>query len=146
MRTLKMVGGNGSIMRLTTFAAAIAFLLWGAPAFAQDWDGYGAPDFDADGVADALDNCSEDTNPAQDDSDGDDCGNLCDADYDQTGIVGFLDIFKFGAEFAGGNPIFCHIPPIPGCVVGFPSLGFLIAHFSDAPGPSGTTLGTTACP
>jgi len=36
-------------MKLTIFAAALAFLLWGMPAFAQDSDG--------DGFDDAVDNC-----------------------------------------------------------------------------------------
>ena len=125
-------------MRLTVFAAAIAFLLWETPAFAQDFDG--------DGVGDFLDNCSIHINTGQVDTDADDCGNLCDADYDQTGVVGFLDIFKFAAESGGGSPLFCHVPPIPGCVPGFVDLAFLLSNFSFAPGPSGTTAGTTACP
>jgi hypothetical protein len=133
-----MVGGVGSIMRLTVFAAAITFLLWGTPLFAQDWD--------ADGVQDALDNCSEDVNSGQVDTDLDDCGNLCDADYDQTGVVGFLDLFKFGAEFGRGSPLFCHVPPIPGCLVGFSDWAFMYLSFGRPPGPSGTTAGTTACP
>ncbi len=67
-------------MRLTIFAAAITFLLWGTPAFAAD--------LDDDGIEDEFDNCLEAMNPAQDDTDGDDCGNLCDADYDDSGTVG----------------------------------------------------------
>ena len=125
-------------MRLTIFAAAITFLVWGTPAFAQD--------FDADGVADAFDNCSEDANTNQIDSDGDDCGNVCDADYDGDGVTGFLDIFEFGTKFGSGNPKFCHLVPILPCAVGFNDLGFLLQKFSRAPGPSGTTPGTTACP
>ena len=63
-------------MRLTVFAATLAFLLWGTPAFAGS-----APDSDHDGIADIEDNCSDRINTAQDDTDGDDCGNYCDADY-----------------------------------------------------------------
>ncbi len=127
-------------MRSMIFAAAVTFLLWGTPAASQ------LPDSDGDGFADAFDNCSDTVNPGQVDSDGDDCGNVCDADYDQTGVVGFLDTFKFGDEWAGTNPIFCHTAPILPCIVGFPDLGFLVANFGSSPGPSGTTLGTTACP
>jgi len=35
---------------------------------------------DEDGVPDHFDNCVEATNSEQDDTDGDGCGNLCDAD------------------------------------------------------------------
>ena len=71
-------------MRLTVFAATLAFLLWGTPAFAGT-----APDYDSDGVGDQIDNCSEAVNTEQDDTDVDDCGNICDADYDDSGIVDF---------------------------------------------------------
>jgi hypothetical protein len=127
------------MMRSTIFAVAITFLLWGAPAFAQDSD--------ADGVPDVLDNCSEVMNPDQDDTDGDDCGNLCDADYDNSGIVGHPDVFEFGPTFGTlGNEEKCHLEPIPGCIVGLSDMGFLFAAFGSTPGPSGTTAGTTACP
>ncbi len=126
-------------MRLTIFAAAITLLLWGAPAFAAD--------FDLDGIEDEFDNCLEAMNPAQDDSDGDGCGNLCDADYDDSGIVGLPDIIEFDGVFGTfGNEEHCHLPPIPGCIVGGKNFGFVSLHFGSAPGPSGTTAGTTACP
>jgi hypothetical protein len=126
-------------MRLTVFATAITFFLWGTPAFAGD--------LDEDGVEDEFDNCLEAMNPAQDDSDGDGCGNLCDADYDNSGIVGIPDLIQFDAVFGTfGNEENCHLPPIPGCIVGGKNLGFVIGHFGLAPGPSGTTAGTTACP
>jgi hypothetical protein len=123
------------------FAATLAFLLSGTPAFAGT-----APDFDADGVADSIDNCSESANDAQDDTDSDDCGNVCDADYGQTGIVGLADFGAFSAAFSSSDELFCHIQPIPGCVVGLDDFGFYSAAFSFPPGPSGTTAGTTACP
>ncbi len=126
-------------MRATVFTAAITFLLWAAPAFAID--------FDADGIADAFDNCSEHANPIQDDTDQDDCGNLCDADYDNSGVVGLPDLFEFGFAFGTlGNEEKCHVEPIPGCVVSLVDLNFLFSRSGTTPGPSGTTIGTTACP
>ncbi len=101
-------------MRLTVFAATLAFLLWGTPAFAGS-----APDFDGDGISDGLDNCSNDPNDDLDDSDGDGCGNICDADYCQTGTVSFVDFGSFLIEFGGSAEAFCHFQPLIPCVVGF---------------------------
>jgi hypothetical protein len=135
-------------MRLTVFAAPLAFLLWGTPAFAGS-----APDFDSDGVGDQIDNCSIWVNTGQDDIDLDGCGNLCDADYDQSGAVGFPDFGQFATAFGTTDAVKCHAEPIPpdlpdfiGCTVGFPDFGFFTGAFGSVPGPSGTTSGTTACP
>jgi hypothetical protein len=128
-------------MRLTVFAATLAFLLWGAPAFAGT-----APDLDSDGIGDEIDNCSEFANTGQDDTDSDDCGNLCDADYDQGGAVGFPDFGAFVLAYGGTDEEFCHNEPIPGCSVGFPDFGSFVLLYGSTPGPSGTTAGTTACP
>jgi hypothetical protein len=129
-------------MRLTIFAATFAFMLWGAPAFAGS-----NPDFDLDGVGDSIDNCSITSNPAQDDTDGDSCGNLCDANYDQGGTVGFPDFGQFTANFGTSNEVFMHIEPISNArAVGFPDFGFFTANFGSVPGPSGPTTGTLACP
>jgi len=129
-------------MRLTVFAATLAFLLWGTPAFAGS-----APDNDGDGISDAIDNCSLASNTGQDDTDGDDCGNLCDADYDNSGVVGFPDFGEFAGAFGNtGQEEYCHDQPIPGCVVGFPDFGFFAGAFGGGTGPSGTTSGTLACP
>jgi hypothetical protein len=133
-------------MRLTVFAATLAFLLWGTPAFAGT-----APDFDGDTIGDAIDNCSEHINTAQDDTDDDDCGNLCDADYGGanppgSGLVGFADFGAVVANFNTSNELYCHTEPVPGCTVGFASFGYVVANFNTVPGPSGTTAGTVACP
>jgi hypothetical protein len=139
-------------MRLTVFAATLAFLLWGAPAFAGT-----APDGDGDGISDGLDNCSDHSNPFQDDTDGDDCGNLCDADYSQAGVVGLPAFGLFVAAFNTNEENFCHFelasPPAaaPGpvagnCVVGLDDFGYFVSVFNTPPGPSGTTDGTVACP
>ncbi len=135
-------------MRLTVFAATLAFLLWGAPAFAGT-----APDGDGDRISDGLDNCSDDANAFQDDTDGDDCGNLCDADYSQDGVVGLVAFGEFVGAFNTNQENFCHFeatePPGPvagNCVVGLDDFGFFVANFNTVPGPSGTTDGTVACP
>jgi hypothetical protein len=127
-------------------AASIGIWIWLAPSIAIAL----APDFDGDGVADVIDNCSEAPNPGQDDTDGDFCGNLCDADYDNDGVVGFPDYGIFASLCFTFTPdrseLVCHVEPIPGCVCGFDDFGFFAANFRGVPGPSGTTTGTIACP
>ncbi len=104
-------------------------------------------DFDGDGVADTLDNCLGVFNADQDDTDGDDCGNLCDADYGQSGLVSMGDFGAFAANFGTTNNLYQHTPPItPTTSVSIGDFGFFAAHFGKVPGPSGTTAGTTACP
>ena len=105
-----------------------------------------APDFDGDGVEDALDNCSERANPSQDDTDGDFCGNVCDGDYDQTGVSGFADWPVFVAAFGSTDEEKVHRDPVSGQTVGYRDHGFWVRSFNTVPGPSGTTPGTTACP
>jgi hypothetical protein len=83
---------------------------------------------------------------SQDDTDFDGCGNLCDADYDDSGAVGWPDYFEFRAAFGTGDQEKCHIEPIPGCAPGVPDFGYMATHFGSVPGPSGTTAGTMACP
>jgi hypothetical protein len=128
-------------MRLTVFAATLTFLLWGTHAFAGT-----EPDFDGDGIGDSIDNCSIDVNTAQDDTDADDCGNICDANYVQTGTVNFSDFGLVVQNFGGNDELYCHFEPIPGCTVNFSSFGYVVASFGSPPGPSGTTAGTAACP
>ncbi len=129
-------------MRFTIFAVMFAFLLWGTPAFAGT-----SPDFDGDGIGDSLDNCSQRVNPDQVDTDGDDCGNLCDADYGQSGITSTGDFGAFLGKFGTNDQNFQHTPPINSTtLVSTGDFGFFLGAFGFAPGPSGTPAGTTACP
>jgi hypothetical protein len=96
---------------------------------------YGAAaDGDGDGVADAADNCTGRANASQLDTDGDNIGNACDADFNDDCNVDFLDLgemkqvfFAVGAfeEDLDGNGS-----------VSFPDLGLLKAGFFRPPGPS----------
>jgi hypothetical protein len=128
-------------MKLTIFAATCAFLLWGTPAFAGS-----NPDFDSDGVGDVIDNCSEAPNSVQDDTDEDSCGNLCDADYDQTGTTVIADFNSFRGAFQTVSPLHKHVEPVENPVA-IGDFNFFRSVFQTTPpGPSGTTAGTTACP
>ena len=132
-------------MKRTLLAATLALLLWGTPSLAGP-----LPDSDGDGVTDSLDNCSDAANGDQDDSDADDCGNLCDADYDQSGLIDFGDFGLFTSAFgADGNSTQQHVEPISPVlprIVDFGDFGFFANAFGGGPGPSGTSVGTTACP
>jgi hypothetical protein len=138
-------------MKRIAFFAMIGLLSWGAPAFAGS-----NPDLDGDGVGDVIDNCSEKVNAAQDDTDADGCGNICDADYDQTGLVDFGDFgifvercFGFGVGPGNYDPLCDHTEPIGGGginVIDFGDFGAFASMFGGVPGPSGSTAGTIACP
>ena len=104
------------------------------------------PDPDGDGLDSPFDNCSLRANPAQDDTDGDGCGNLCDADYGQSGRVSIADFGQFLQCFGTPNEVCQHSEPVGGRLVGIGDFGFFVGNFGTVPGPSGTTAGTTACP
>ena len=126
----------GELVYVAANESGLRIMDFGPEYFAGDGDG------DGDGVDDYIDNCSEDVNTAQDDTDCDGYGNICDADYDQSGIVGFPDFGQFVGAFGSTDMEKCHNEPIPGCTVGFPDFGAFVTMFGRAPGPSGTT----ACP
>jgi hypothetical protein len=132
-------------MKRTLVAATLVLLLWGMPAIA----GPPPTDSDGDGWIDIEDNCSDVVNPDQDDTDGDDCGNLCDTDYNQNGSTTFADFGQFSVNYGStGHPLQQHTETItPARIVGFADFGLFAASYGTvAPGPSGTTSGTTACP
>lgn len=106
-------------------------------------------DPDGDGVCEPFDNCLARSNATQTDTDGDLCGNRCDADFNQDGTVAVADFSSLAAAFGGPG-----IPPglqdidadPPNGVVAVGDFSQLAADFGSAPGPSGTTPGTTPCP
>ncbi len=96
------------------------------------------PDFDGDGVGDRIDNCTLAPNAFQDDTDADGFGNLCDADYDNDGVVGFSDFGAYAQNFGTSNELYMHAEPVGGGrLVGFGDFGFFSSNFGSSPGPSG---------
>jgi hypothetical protein len=90
-------------------------------------------DADADGVADANDNCLGVKNTNQSDTDGDGFGDLCDADFDQSGMVNSLDLAilrdAFGTRTSKGDAN-------GDGIVNSLDLAILQSRFGKAPGPS----------
>jgi hypothetical protein len=108
------------------------------------------PDSDVDGIDDSCDNCTSKFNPAQRDTDGDGCGNQCDADFTQDGTVGAGDFFAlagaYGLLVPPASPNIDIGPdPLDGAV-GAADFFIMGTSYGGPPGPSGTTSGTTACP
>lgn len=56
-------------------------------------------DIDDDGVLDVVDNCTEIFNPLQRDTDDDGFGNYCDPDFDNNGIINFIDLSYLTMNF-----------------------------------------------
>jgi hypothetical protein len=102
------------------------------------------------GIDDSCDNCTSQYNPAQIDTDGDGCGNQCDADFTQDGTVGAGDFVRlasaYGALVPPASPNLDIGPdPLDGAI-GAADFSIMGTSYGAAPGPSGTTSGTTACP
>ena len=92
-------------------------------------------------MPDAVDNCITAPNLDQDDSDGDLCGNHCDADYNQDSLVSILDFGTFQACFTGTIPrhaqeVCDHFPEILDGVISILDFGVLQQQFAaGVPGP-----------
>lgn len=93
---------------------------------------FGSSDADADGVTDALDNCTNQANVTQIDADRDGFGNACDADFDQNGIVNFSDLSRLKASFLTADGL----PDLDANgIVNFGDLARFKARFLEPPGP-----------
>lgn len=134
--------------RLRLAALAFGFCLaMGLPLAAMAGPVPGGIDSDSDGVENAFDNCTSAKNPTQVDTDHDGCGQFCDFDWNNDGIVKAGELALAGSQF--GSPA-CGAPPGPpfnNCQCDFNQdgvckageLATIGAAFGKKPGPSGIT-------
>jgi len=110
--------------RLRLIALAFGFCLAvGLPLAAMAGPTPGGTDTDGDGVEDAFDNCTLRKNPTQVDTDHDGCGQFCDFDWNNSGLVQLSEYNKAAKQ--AGDPI-CATPPGPpfnNCVCDFDQNG-----------------------
>lgn len=99
--------------------------------------GDGIQDIDGDGIADDQDNCIEVANEQQIDTDTDDYGNRCDADFDNNGFVNLDDFDLFVSYFGTGNP---HADFDLSGFVNLDDFDIFVELFGKKPGPSGSFL------
>jgi len=90
---------------------------------------------DGDGIGDACDNCTLVANADQRDTNGDGFGNICDADLDNDGTVGFSDFSLFRAAFGSTGDLDADLDGDG--TVGFSDFSIFRGSFGGAAGPSG---------
>ncbi len=93
-------------------------------------------DLDGDGVLDIADNCTLVENPGQQDTDGDNYGNACDADFNNDTLVNSLDIGLFKQMFLMQGDLEADLNGDN--IVNSLDIGLFKARFLLPVGPSGT--------
>jgi hypothetical protein len=135
-------------MKYNLIALACAFLLAAGLSFSVTAGP--AQDADTDGVPDSSDDCVVVPNADQADSDQDGYGNKCDADYDNTGLVGTTDFGVFKTAWNTSSPTY-NEQTDHDCtgLVGTTDFGIFKSAWNSAPGPSGLACAGTVkgnCP
>ena len=97
-----------------------------------------APDTDADGVADDVDNCTNESNADQIDSNGDGLGNRCDMDLNDDCVVNVTDLGLLRTVFFTDD---ADADQNGDGVVNVVDLGAMRTAFFNAPGPGATPNG-----
>lgn len=93
-------------------------------------------DTDNDGIYDVSDNCTMVSNASQQDTDADNYGNACDADFNNDNLVNSLDIGLFKQMFFAAGDVEADLNGDQ--IVNSLDIGLFKARFFQPVGPSGT--------
>jgi glucose/arabinose dehydrogenase len=108
------------------------------PDCTAEGDPLEAADADEDLVEDALDNCTQVANPSQEDTDGDDYGNVCDCDFDQNLTCNISDFNVFLPDFVSTLDSGVGTDMDSNGTVGIADFNLFLPGFvAGEPGPSG---------
>ncbi len=142
--------GDGRVVASVDVSVANMFFPDKCPACPLECVGEVCDD-DGDGLVNRSDNCSRVANPGHCDTDRDGYGNLCDADFDQSGSVDAVDFSRYfkrdlraGVDSGRGTDMNCD-----GVVsdADFPGFQARFKSTRSQPGPSGLRCaGTIPCP
>jgi hypothetical protein len=92
-------------MKISLVALVAGFcLVVGLPLAATAGPTPGGANSDGDSVEDFFDNCYLDSNPDQKDTDHDGCGNVCDSDVNNDGLVDASDFSLFKLSYLDDGP------------------------------------------
>jgi hypothetical protein len=141
-------------MKISLMAVVAGFcLVVGLPLAAMAGPTPGGPSAaDGDGIEDFFDNCYLDANADQKDIDHDGCGDPCDSDSNNDGLVNAQDLNAFKATYlkAQGNPGYnSAFDATCDGIVNATDLNVFKGNYLQAAGPSGfpaAQRNTTACP
>lgn len=127
---------------------ALAVRVTGTVAYQITATEFAPLDTDDDGVEDALDNCTFDSNSTQKDLDTDGCGDICDGDFNQNGFVDPADfsLFKSAYQTMQGQPGYNPLADMD-CNGAVAAMDFSLfkSGYGAPPGPSGLPP-SPACP
>jgi hypothetical protein len=108
------------------------------PAPANPLPPLAGADSDSDGIPDSGDNCTHVSNAGQLDTDGDQFGNACDCDFDQSGTCGIQDFNLFLPDFMSTADSGTGTDMDSSGGVGIADFNLFLPGFSQGtPGPSG---------
>lgn len=141
-------------MKISLMAVVAGFcLVVGLPLAAMAGPTPGGPSAaDGDGVEDFFDNCYLDSNADQKDFDHDGCGDVCDSDSNNDGVVNALDLGAFKGTYLKqeGDPGYDgNYDATCEGIVNAVDLGVFKGNYLQATGPSGfpaAQRNTTGCP
>ena len=141
-------------MKISLMAVVAGFcLVVGLPLAAMAGPTPGGPSAaDGDGIEDFFDNCYLDSNADQKDFDHDGCGNACDSDSNNDGLVTVADFNAFKATYlkGEGNPGYnANYDSNCDGLITVTDFNAFKANYLQAAGPTGfpaAQRNTTACP